>query len=211
MPLSNFVVLRRVRHATTWNLLPSKCPIIIFLGTFPSYWLIFWPDLLSKQTSRRYLKLRRSYVYNHSSKEFHKSPYDAGAKLVTLEEKDTSSCQEVVAYLLRNYAQSFKINSAIADLCSVSHWPLKIERNLATELNQTVCHCIHICLLEEVQTKYVIALHPTICSVVANYRKSHCQTTYQDVVDCDQHEENTVQTTTSTPQSGRDTKPIEKF
>lgn len=80
----------------------------------------------------------------------------------------------------------------IADLRAVPQGLLKMELELATKLNQAIYRCSNMHSREGVLILYIDALHPTICSVVAQYRESHRRATYLDVVEFAEHEGDAV-------------------
>lgn len=94
--------------------------------------------------------------------------------------------------MLGNYAQSSRISSAITYLYYMSQGPMETKRVLATMFNTEIYRCGNVHSPGEVLTLLIDALYPTICSLLAHYKKSHCSDIYLDVDNFVQHKVDAV-------------------
>lgn len=116
--------------------------------------------------------------------------------MVSPEGERVSSWPEVVAYVLRNYAQSSRASSAISDLRAVSQGPTKTGRELSTRLSKTISWCGDVHISEKVPTLCIHALHPATWTVFARYNESPRRAIYLDLSSFAQHEDDATRART---------------
>lgn len=143
-------------------------------------------------------------------KGFAKSQHEAGVEIVHSKEGGASSWPEAIQYLSRNYAQSSRISSAIANLRTGSQGLMETEREIENKLNKSICRCGNVYPREEVLALYINAEHPTINSVVSWYRESYRRATCLNFVGFAQNEGNAMRALPTTPQPRGKGKPLTK-
>lgn len=131
-------------------------------------WLYVWLSSIARYVP----ELQAFPAFSTFLKTFPEIQYPADFEMVSLEEGDVLSWPGAVQYLLRNYASSSRISSALADPQGVSKLFMKMERELIARPNQIICGCGNVYPQEKVLTFYIDALHPKIRSVAGRYRKS---------------------------------------
>lgn len=89
---------------------------------------------------------------------FAKSQYEAGVQLTSPDEGGVTSWPEAVQYLLRNYAHSTYIPSAISDLRSVRQSHSETENSFAKLINDAIARCGNVHSAEEVVTLFIDGL-----------------------------------------------------
>ena len=163
-----------------------------FTGEDPIMVLDFLARFVREANIQEMSEAQAFLALPHFLDGFAKSQYEAGVELVKPRLGGVSSWPESVQYLLRNYAQSGHISSAISDLRAIQQDSSETERQFATRMNKALSRCGNVHSPDEIITWYVDGLHPTIRTVVARYRESHRHATYLDLVDFAQHEGDAV-------------------
>lgn len=77
-------------------------------------------------------------------RKFARIQYEAGAEMILPEEGDFSGLPQAVQYPSKNYAQSWRISSALSDFRAVFQGPTETEGELFTRLIKTICRCRYL-------------------------------------------------------------------
>lgn len=111
-------------------------------------------------------------------KKFAAGQYESGLVVVTRKKEATSSCFDIVQYLLWSYTHSKHITNAILQLKESKKQKRDIEQEFAYRLHDGVGRCSHVNDPDEVVSLLVEGLNSEIRSLLQSYRDYNWRTSY---------------------------------